>query len=784
MSTRVQFRRGTTAQHESFVGANAEITVDTDKKALVVHDGTTPGGFPTGDMQAAANLGDVEDAGIAAQNAAALFASVSAAEGATVKAAFKRIQTQFHSPTYAEPATLMGGATYARVSKTYLDSLTGLPASAWFRSTDRFTPDGSTDATEGGYWLLDVSVCDPAMFGAKRGRENATVTTAALRDAVKFCEITGVSLDLLAGNWFINDSMVVELPITVVGRGKGYWHVKPRSMGDGISSIALTQIILTGTGPKSWEVHGVSSMRPSGGVVSNPSARSGYNDDEYALTSFVTPESDGGQPRSRRMFSAGIWLRPTAAASQLSGFRVIPDGGGDDGMDLYLSTSHDPLQPWAADWDCGIVNEVAPEVVMRDVEAVGHYRMAGELVLAMPAMPGVGRTVPAIWNTAHYNCTFAGAKAVLVRGPDVYSITAVGADYLEVEWADDHPFDPAVFNRVGIGADTFSIDRSAEFTGMTKVGDKLRLTGMSSADLADASVGEALSTRTVGSGTSHCLWDPSCRYSGMHHPSGYKSHDQRLAEPTAHPTGGIEASGWRMTELRFYGSLQSIEEVALHFHAVAASVVEIEGEGSEAEDGVAGLRVITSPSELANSRVAYPEGRTQQCLIDFLGGGVRRATNIDARPMTSTGPTSFNGVGDNGFFEGLNLSCPSAMMEFRGNNGTGSNFRTSGLRTLKGMQAGILHEDGSLAFGYDDTSDVIYTDEHIEPTSDFSKDLGSDTRRFRTLRLENLRLWPGGTGQVPGTNGEMRFAVISDTEIELRYRGSDGTVRAAILALS
>ena len=44
MAKQVQWRKGTTAQHKSFVGANCEITVDTTKKTLVVHDGITPGG--------------------------------------------------------------------------------------------------------------------------------------------------------------------------------------------------------------------------------------------------------------------------------------------------------------------------------------------------------------------------------------------------------------------------------------------------------------------------------------------------------------------------------------------------------------------------------------------------------------------------------------------------------------------------------------------------------------------------------------------------------------------
>lgn len=46
MSFAFQRRRGTTAQHASFTGLNAELTVDTTKKTVVVHDGSTAGGFP------------------------------------------------------------------------------------------------------------------------------------------------------------------------------------------------------------------------------------------------------------------------------------------------------------------------------------------------------------------------------------------------------------------------------------------------------------------------------------------------------------------------------------------------------------------------------------------------------------------------------------------------------------------------------------------------------------------------------------------------------------------
>ena len=46
MATQVKFRGGTTTEHSTFVGSDREMTVDTTKETLVVHDGSTAGGFP------------------------------------------------------------------------------------------------------------------------------------------------------------------------------------------------------------------------------------------------------------------------------------------------------------------------------------------------------------------------------------------------------------------------------------------------------------------------------------------------------------------------------------------------------------------------------------------------------------------------------------------------------------------------------------------------------------------------------------------------------------------
>jgi len=45
MPTQLQIRRGTTTDHNTFTGAAGELTVDTTKDTLIVHDGSTEGGF-------------------------------------------------------------------------------------------------------------------------------------------------------------------------------------------------------------------------------------------------------------------------------------------------------------------------------------------------------------------------------------------------------------------------------------------------------------------------------------------------------------------------------------------------------------------------------------------------------------------------------------------------------------------------------------------------------------------------------------------------------------------
>ena len=80
MAKLLKLRRGTTTQHSSFTGAEGEVTVDTDKETLVVHDGSTAGGHPV----AAEDLANVSSSAITGRLSSGSIATAKIANGAVI----------------------------------------------------------------------------------------------------------------------------------------------------------------------------------------------------------------------------------------------------------------------------------------------------------------------------------------------------------------------------------------------------------------------------------------------------------------------------------------------------------------------------------------------------------------------------------------------------------------------------------------------------------------------------------------------------------------------------
>lgn len=111
MSTAVQFRGGTTAEHASFTGAEREITVDTTKDTVVVHDGAKVGGHPLAKAEwlDAQQFHKADYTSVAFTKTGAQTLSLKA--GTTIAVA--GIVRRFESATAVTMPTLTGGTDYA-----------------------------------------------------------------------------------------------------------------------------------------------------------------------------------------------------------------------------------------------------------------------------------------------------------------------------------------------------------------------------------------------------------------------------------------------------------------------------------------------------------------------------------------------------------------------------------------------------------------------------------------------------------------------------------------------
>lgn len=160
------------------------------------------------DQASAAIQAAAEAAQVAAEAAAAsinqrIFTTLANAAATTIPVDVKRIKTQFRVPSYAVPATLIGGAHYRRASLT---DLTGISDRLYFRSVDRFLPDGSTDASNGGYWLVDERQITPQMAGAIASGDIADMAenTAAIQALVAYAILSQTPIYIPPGVYCVN----------------------------------------------------------------------------------------------------------------------------------------------------------------------------------------------------------------------------------------------------------------------------------------------------------------------------------------------------------------------------------------------------------------------------------------------------------------------------------------------------------------------------------------------------------------------------------------------------
>jgi hypothetical protein len=198
MATQIQWRRGTTAQTASFTGAVGEATVDTSKNTLVIHDGTTAGGFPLARESAlSANATQIQASFNQANTA--FIAATSAgiyANGAFVSS--NTIQTYVTSAnanisvlfSYVNTANANITAAFVRANNS-LDTTTGGSITGDLTVTGNLTISGTTTYANTQQLLVG---------------DNLITLNAELPTSVTPIESAGIEIN--RGNTFANSSLL------------------------------------------------------------------------------------------------------------------------------------------------------------------------------------------------------------------------------------------------------------------------------------------------------------------------------------------------------------------------------------------------------------------------------------------------------------------------------------------------------------------------------------------------------------------------------------------------
>ena len=167
MSTQIQRRRGTTGEHSTFTGAAGEITIDSTKNTVVVHDGTTAGGFP---LAKEANALTSSSIGVTVQaydatllNAADIGVTVQAFDATLLNDADIGVNVQAYDATILNTADI--GVNVQAYDATLLnDADIGVTVQAYDANLP--TWPASVDATEVGYLNGVTSDIQPQLDAA------------------------------------------------------------------------------------------------------------------------------------------------------------------------------------------------------------------------------------------------------------------------------------------------------------------------------------------------------------------------------------------------------------------------------------------------------------------------------------------------------------------------------------------------------------------------------------------------------------------------------------------
>ena len=182
MAKLLKLRRGTTTQHSSFTGAEGEVTVDTDKETLVVHDGSTAGGHPV----AAEDLANVSSSTIAGRLSNDSIAVSKIAAGT------------LPSDVKIQDANVSGNLTIA-TADINADAVNGSKIADDSIDSEHYV-DGSIDRTHLSADVVDGSKLADDSINSEHYVDGSIDTAHIANDQVTFAKVQNISTARILGN--------------------------------------------------------------------------------------------------------------------------------------------------------------------------------------------------------------------------------------------------------------------------------------------------------------------------------------------------------------------------------------------------------------------------------------------------------------------------------------------------------------------------------------------------------------------------------------------------------
>lgn len=195
MARQVQLRRGTAAQTASFTGAVGEVTVDTDDKRAVVHDGSTAGGFGMAKESELQGLGALADPNadriLFWDDSEGLLKYLSFLPNLVISGTELRAYESWGGAVSDETTAITTGTGKLSFSIPYEFTVVGVYATLNTASSSG-TP--TFDINEGGTTILSTKIVIDAneLTGGSAGYQGTAAGAAVISDAViaAFAQIT------------------------------------------------------------------------------------------------------------------------------------------------------------------------------------------------------------------------------------------------------------------------------------------------------------------------------------------------------------------------------------------------------------------------------------------------------------------------------------------------------------------------------------------------------------------------------------------------------------------